>query len=122
MRFVVHHRLNGLSRIESCRSSAVFLCKGAPTMPEEKSADDPMILILAELKSLNRTLKLLAAHLMDIADHEAPPGRTDGRTIPFTSDELPQRLPEPIMQRLHEMEPRRRDHLLSELRRAWEDF
>jgi hypothetical protein len=88
-------------------------------MPEDKFSDAPMILVLAELKSINRTLKLLAAHLMD---QEAPPTRAavDG-TIPFMSDELPKRLPEPVVQRLHAMEPRRRDYLLGELRRAWED-
>ena len=48
-------------------------------MPEDKPSDDPLILILAELKSLNRTLKLLAAHLMD---HEAPPRRPVDGTIP----------------------------------------
>lgn len=89
-------------------------------MPEDKSPDDPMILILAELKGLNRTLKLLAAHFMDLMDREAPSGLGGGGTIPFIQDELPQSLPEPIVQRLHEMDPRRRDRLLSDLRRAWE--
>ena len=58
-------------------------------MLEDKTSDDPMILILAELKSLNRTLKLLAGHLMD---QEAPPRPAVDGMIPLMSDELPQRL------------------------------
>ena len=87
-------------------------------MPEDKTSDDPMILILAELKSLNRTLKLLAGHLMD---HEAAPRQAVNGMIPLVSDELPQRLAEPFVRRLREMEPRRREHLRGELRRAWSD-
>ena len=41
-------------------------------MPDDTNLNEPMALILAELKSLNRTLKMLATHLMDIT--EAPPG------------------------------------------------
>ena len=88
-------------------------------MPEDKTSVDPMILILAELKSLNRTLKLLTAHLMDQGAPPRPAG--DGMT-PVIADELPQRLPEPIMQRLREMEPGRRERLLIELRRAWDGY
>jgi hypothetical protein len=79
--------------------------------------DDPMMLILAELKSLNRTMRLLAGHLMD---REAPPRSAADGMFPLMSDELPQRLAEPIRQRLREMEPGRREHLLGELRRAWD--
>ena len=93
--------------------------KSAVIMPEDKPSDDPLILILAELKSLNRTLKLLAAHPMD---HDAPPRRPVDGTIPPMSDDLPRILPEPIMRRLREMEPGRREHLLSELRRAWDGY
>jgi hypothetical protein len=85
-------------------------------MPEPP--DDPMMLILAELKSLNRTMRLLAGHLID---REASPGlaAVDG-TFSLMRDELPQRLAEPIRRRLSEMEPGRREHLLGELRRAWD--
>ena len=38
------------------------------------------------------------------------------------SDDLPRILPEPIMRRPREMEPGRREHLLSELRRAWDGY
>jgi hypothetical protein len=86
-------------------------------MLEDNTSDDPMILILAELKSLNRTLRLLAGHFMD---HEGPLRREGDGMNPLMSGELPQRLEEPIRQRLREMEPRRREHLLGELRRAWD--
>jgi hypothetical protein len=84
-------------------------------MPEPP--DDPMMLILAELKSLNRTMRLLAGHLMD---REALPRSAVDGMFPLMSDELPQRLAEPVRQRLSEMEPGRREHLLGELRRAWD--
>ena len=87
-------------------------------MSEGEKPNDPMVLILAELKSLNRTMRLLASHLMD---HEAPPRSAVDGMLPLMSDELPQRLAKPIMQRLREMEPGRREHLLGALRRAWED-
>jgi hypothetical protein len=77
-------------------------------MPE---LDDPMALILAELRSLNRTLRMLASHLMAVT--EVPP------TVPAISDELPQRLPEPLERRLRGMDPEQREQLLGELRRAW---
>ena len=86
------------------------------TRPEDKSSDDPMMLILAELRTLNRTMRVLTGYLMD---REPQPTLAENRTIPPMSDDLPQRLPESIMQRLREMEPTRRDHLLGELRRAW---
>jgi hypothetical protein len=89
-------------------------------MPEDRTSDDTMMLILSELKSLNRTMRLLAGHFMDLADLEAPPRQAGDGMIHFTSNELPQRLAEPIMVRLREMEPRRREHLLGELRRAWD--
>ena len=85
-------------------------------MPEDKSSDDPMMLILAELRTLNRTMRVLTGYLMD---REPQPTLAENRTIPLMSDDLPQRLPESIMQRLREMEPRRRERLLGELRRAW---
>ena len=66
-------------------------------MPEDKTPDDPMFLILAEPKSINRTLRLLAGHLMD---HEAPPRPAVDEIIPFMSDQLPQRLAEPFVRRL----------------------
>jgi hypothetical protein len=71
-----------------------------------ETSDDPLMLILAELKSVNRTLRILASHLMERSES------------PSSSDELPQRLPEPFLRRLREMEPDRREHLLSELRKA----
>jgi hypothetical protein len=77
-------------------------------MPE---LDDPMALILAELRSLNRTLRMLAGHLMAVT--EVPP------TVPAVRDVLPQRLPEPLERRLRRMDPERREQLLGELRRAW---
>ena len=40
-------------------------------MPEDNKQDDSMALILAELRSLNRTLRMLASHLMAVT--EAPP-------------------------------------------------
>ena len=81
-------------------------------MPEDNNQDDSMALILAELRSLNRTLRMLASHLMAIT--EAPP------MVPTVRDELPQRLPDPLVRRLRGMEPVRREQLLGELRRAWE--
>jgi hypothetical protein len=84
-------------------------------MPEPP--DDPIMLILAELKSLNRTMRLLAGHLME---REALPRSAVDGMLPLMSDELPRRLAEPIRKRLSEMEPGRREHLLGELRRAWD--
>ena len=81
-------------------------------MPEDNKQDDSMALILVELRSLNRTLRMLASHLMAIT--EATP------MVPTMSDELAQRLPEPLVRRLRGMEPGRREQLLGELRRAWE--
>jgi hypothetical protein len=49
-------------------------------MPDDIKLDDPMALILAELKSLNRTVRMLASHLMEIA--EAPPRPTVDAMIP----------------------------------------
>jgi hypothetical protein len=80
-------------------------------MPDDDKPDDPMALILAELRSLNRTLRMLASHLMAVS--EEPP------VVPAMRDVLPRRLPEPLEQRLRAMEPERREQLLGELRRAW---
>jgi hypothetical protein len=44
--------LDGLSRIVGCGSSAAFLAAKGGAMPGDKSSDDPMILILAELRKL----------------------------------------------------------------------
>jgi hypothetical protein len=87
-------------------------------MPDDTTLKDPMTLILVELKSLNRTVRMLASHLMDMA--EGSPGTAVGRgMIPAMNDELPEALPDPLIKRLRAMEPDRREHLLGELRRAW---
>jgi hypothetical protein len=80
-------------------------------MPDDDKPDDPMALILAELRSLNRTLRMLASHLMAVS--EEPLG------VPAMPDVLPRRLPEPLERCLRAMEPERREQLLGELRRAW---
>ena len=97
-------------------------------MSDSNQPDDLMAQILAELKSLNRTARLLVSHLMESA--EAPPAQSTGRqTLPVMSNELPQRLPEAdeLPQRLpprlekgiREMALERREQLLGDLEKAW---
>jgi hypothetical protein len=87
-------------------------------MPEA-IPDDPMVQILAELRSLNRTLRMLASHLMDLG--EAPPRPAGQGMITPISDALPKGLAAPIAKRLRDMDPQRREHLLGELKRAWNE-
>ena len=97
-------------------------------MPDYIQLDDLMAQILAELKSLNRTARLLVSHLMESA--EAPPAQSTGRqTLPVMSNELPQGLPEadelpqklpPRLERgIREMALERREQLLGDLEKAW---
>ena len=87
-------------------------------MPEA-IPDDPMVQILAELRSLNRTLRMLATHFMDLG--ETPPRpMVQGTTTPI-NDTLPDGLAAPIAKRLRDMDPQRREHLLGELQRAWNE-
>jgi hypothetical protein len=78
-----------------------------------------MVQILAELRILNRTLRMLATRLMDLG--EAPPRPVVQGTITPISDALPQGLAAPIAKRLRDMDPQRREHLLGELQRAWNE-
>ena len=97
-------------------------------MPDNAQMDDLMAQILAELKSLNRTARLLVTHLMEST--EPPPAQSTGRqTLPVMSNELPQGLPEadelpqklpPRLERgIREMALERREQLLGDLEKAW---
>ena len=97
-------------------------------MSDNTQQDDLMTQILAELKSLNRTARLLVTYLMEST--EAPPAQSTGRqTLPAMSDGLPQKLPEadelpqrlpPRLERgIREMGVERREQLLGELEKAW---
>ena len=97
-------------------------------MPDNIQLDDLMAQILAELKSLNRTARLLVSHLMESA--EAPPAQSTGRQMPPAmsdglpqklpeADELPQRLPQRLERGIREMGVERREQLLGELEKAW---
>ena len=101
----------------------------------DNSQLDDLMAILAELKSLNRTARALASHLMDGTEAPldrtgvSPPRLTTGQALPVLSDEppqrdpeaddLPQRLPKPLDRHIREMALERREQLLGDLERAW---
>ena len=97
-------------------------------MSDSTQLDDLMTQILTELKSLNRTARLLVTHLMESA--EAPLAQSTGRqTLPAMSnefaqtlpeaDELPERLPPRLEKGIREMALERREQLLGDLEKAW---